>query len=130
LKNNRKVIHTTNVTRLYFTSSDETAGDLYLKILISHNFLEKLSSLGIQHSGMTDEGVKLLAEQLKTNRSLEAVGLRYNVIGIDGAIALEGALLVNHTVRWIHLEGNSDIMDSKSNPFPNISNWNVGRRFY
>jgi hypothetical protein len=65
---------------------------------------------------VTDKGVTILAEQLKTNQPLTNINLWGNVIGIAGAIALEEALCDNKTVRYIKLDGNSDIMDS-SNKF-------------
>lgn len=92
------------MTKLYFEDTELKLGDSYLEILARHRVLEQLKYLDITSSGVTDEGVAILAEKLKTNRSLKFIHLNRNVM------ALAGALNTNTTLTILNL-GQNGITD-------------------
>lgn len=72
-----------------------------------------LTSLGLHATGMTDHGVKYIAEMLKQNQTLMELGLSGNDISDDGMKILTEALTFhNRTLRWLYLSKNRLISDA------------------
>jgi Ran GTPase-activating protein (RanGAP) involved in mRNA processing and transport len=75
----------------------------------------KLSFLGLQDTGITDEGVKYIAEMLKTNTAIDRLLLSWNGISDQGVKILVDAL-TNHntTLQTLRLSNNKLISDSSA----------------
>ncbi|CAF1170409.1 unnamed protein product [Rotaria sordida] len=94
--------------------SDNNIGDIGLGYLCDAmtDPKESLKLLYINKNGITDHGVRALAEKLKLNKSLVDLSLNYNHIGDDGVQALCNVLKSdNTTLKRLHLQGNK-IQDS------------------
>jgi hypothetical protein len=65
-----------------------------------------VTSLDLEWNKIKDEGVKILAECLKTNKTVTILNLRYNQIGDEGVKALAECLKTNKTVTSLNLESN------------------------
>ncbi|CAF4926982.1 unnamed protein product, partial [Rotaria magnacalcarata] len=69
----------------------------------------------------TDTGVRLLADMLRTNKTLIKLTLSYNRIGNEGMDILADLLVnYNSTLQWLSLTGNSEINDSSSYSITNL----------
>ena len=66
----------------------------------------KLESLNLNRNEINDDGVKILAEALKKNKSLESLHLSNNIIKDDGAAALAAALQSNSMLKALDLDSN------------------------
>jgi Ran GTPase-activating protein (RanGAP) involved in mRNA processing and transport len=75
----------------------------------------KLSLLGLQDTGITDEGAKYIAEMLKTNTAIDRLLLSWNRIS-DQGVELLADVLGNHntTLQTLRLSNNKLISDSSA----------------
>lgn len=74
--------------------------------------LSSLQVLGLEATGMTDEGVSHLSKMLKKNRSLKSIGLGENQITNRGVQSLSSVLIHNNnTLRELYLVRNKRIDD-------------------
>lgn len=62
-----------------------------------------LTSLGLSHNRIGDNGALALADCLRSNRSLQSLVLSHNEIGIKGAETLVASLTQNRTLKALYL---------------------------
>ncbi len=55
---------------------------------------------------MTDTGIKLIAQPLKTNNSLEEIQLTNNNVGNDSTAYMSDVLKINKTLKRVYLDNN------------------------
>lgn len=93
------------------------------KILSLNNSIIKV--LGLESTGITDEGVEYLADMLKTNKTLISLGLGENNISDRGIQFLTNTLKqYNHTLQELYLLKNKMITDFSIDPFIQMLKYN------
>jgi Ran GTPase-activating protein (RanGAP) involved in mRNA processing and transport len=68
--------------------------------------LHEMQSVNLAKAGIDNDGVRMLANALKQNKTVIQIDLRVNRIGAEGASALADALKVNKLVTNIKLSHN------------------------
>ena len=94
---------------------DNNLGDQGIRSLATALSLSKsnLNVLGLESTGITDQGAAYLAEMLTSNTTLTSLGLGENDIGDRGAQLLANALdQKNNTLQELYLVKNKRISDS------------------
>ena len=69
-----------------------------------------MTSLGLSHNKISDEGAKALAEMLRNNQTLENLSLAGNRIGNDGGETLVASLCDNTTLSKLLLAQVNEVM--------------------
>eukprot|EP00808_Paulinella_micropora_P009962 g29212.t1 len=74
---------------------------------MSRTVNKTLQALGLRSNNIGDDGAKAIGEALEANNSIRSIDLRSNIIGDEGAKAIVLALQANQVLQTLIIAGNN-----------------------